>query len=265
NLTVTFLDVGQGDSAVIELSDKKVIVIDSGKDGFHTSNYLKYRGIKEISAFVISHPQKDHVGGFERMASDFKINEVWDNGLVEYLKDYGIKKVSLSRGDVFQGDDYKIFVFHPHDDFIPDKNAENNLSLVIKICGRANCFLFTGDIEIEAIEDINRLGSYLQSDVLKIPHHGSKTSGDAEFISLVSPRYAVISVGKDNKHGLPHAEVLTLLSDIKVFRTDVDGAIRFREDKTGGLEVLTYKDFTLKPKPDIHEEWLNIKRLFYRW
>lgn len=265
DMRVTFLDVGQGDSSVVEMPDRKVIVIDTGKDGFHVCQYLKYRGIKDISALVISHPQRDHVGGFERLKNDFNIEEIWDNGFVQYLQDSNIKKVSLIRGDVMYGADYKILVLHPHRDFNPNKNIENNLSLVIKICGRLNCFLFTGDIENEAIEDINHLGSYLSSTVLKIPHHGSKSSGDSNFINHVSPGYAVISLGAGNRHGLPHKEVLDLLNDIRVFTTDKDGAIRFSEDNSGRLNIMTYKDFTLKPQPDIKEELANLKRLFYKW
>ncbi|MCX8070147.1 MAG: DNA internalization-related competence protein ComEC/Rec2 [Thermodesulfovibrionales bacterium] len=266
-LMITFLDVGQGDSAVVELPDKKVIVIDTGKNSFNTSRYLRYRGIKEVDALVVSHPQRDHVGGIERLIKEFKIKEIWDNGFVSYSESLvsGIYHQRLQRGDKTEGIDYKILVIHPHSNFKPEKNVENNLSLVLKIETKNNSFLFTGDIELEAIDDMLHLGNTLNSTVIKIPHHGSRASISEDFIRVVSPKIAILSVGRKNFYNFPHKETLNLLQGISVFRTDEKGAIRIKESRTGTISVLTARDFKIKKVTSFFDEWLNIKRLFMVW
>lgn len=266
-LKITYLDVGQGDSAVVELPDHKVIVIDTGKNSFITSKFLRYRGIKVVDALVVSHPQSDHIGGIERLVKEFIIKEIWDNGYVSYNEKLisGMYHRRLQRGDKTGGIGYSILTIHPHSEFKPDKNVENNLSLVIKIETTKNSFLFTGDIELEAINDITQLKDRLKSTVIKIPHHGSRTSLSRGFLELVSPNIAIISVGRMNVYKFPHKEIFALLEGVKVYRTDEIGAIRIKESRGGSLSILTARDFKITRVDNIYDEWFNLKRLFMVW
>jgi competence protein ComEC len=268
-LHITYLDIGQGDSAVIELPDNKTIVIDTGRKGFQTAEFLKYRGVRVIDAIILSHGSSDHTGGVWHLMKNFKINEIWDNGMLVYPEELpeNTKQKILRRGDVIEGNGYKIFVLHPYDGFytMKSKGGENNDSLVIKIQGVNKSFLFTGDIEEEAQEDLSHLGDYLKSNVLKVPHHGSRTSHSETFLDVVSPDIAVISVGRKNIYGHPHVEVLDMLRNLKVFRTDRDGAVGIRELADGRIAVKTWNKFRLAEAANIGDEFLNFKKLFSVW
>jgi len=266
-LKVTFLDVGQGDSAVVELPDHKVVVIDTGKNGYALSRFLRYRGIREIDALVISHPQSDHAGGLFRILNEFRVTEVWDNGMVYYPPEIAskVRNRSLSRGDLITGKGYTIFILHPHSDFNPDKAIENNLSLVLKISGNRTSFLFTGDIEKEAITDLIHLGGYLKSSVLKFPHHGAISSLDEDLLRLVSPEVVVISVGRLNRYHFPSNRTLAALQGTQVLRTDLEGAIRFVEGRRGQLFKQTARGLIYKRAIEPTDEWWNLRLLFKTW
>ncbi len=273
-IKITYLDVGQGDSAVVELPDNKTIAIDTGRRGFQTAGFLRYKGIKTIDAVILSHGQSDHAGGMRYLLKNFKVHEIWDNGRLVYLEDFladmheNITHRKLQRGDIIEGKGYRITVLHPYDGFYTlysDDNDENNDSIVLKIQGRKNSFLFTGDIEEEAEDDIAHLKEHLKSSVLKIPHHGSKTSASQTFLSAVSPEVAVISVGRKNTYGHPHDETLDALDGVKIFRTDMDGAIGIRETDDGSLDVRTWREFQLSEAKNTKDELLNFKKLFLIW
>jgi competence protein ComEC len=272
DLSVTYLDVGQGDSAVIELPDQKTMVIDTGRSGRETASYLKYIGKETIDVLVLSHVHPDHTGGLNYLMKGFHIKEFWDNGrliLPETVMSYARDKHRIiQRGDTVEGKGYNIFVFHPYPEFYSMYGNEyveaNNDSLVIKIKGRERSFLFTGDVEEEAEEDISSLGELLKSDVIKTPHHGAKTSAFTPFFELVSPEVAVISSGRDNAFGHPHAEMLDALRETRILRTDTYGAVKIKES-TNGLEIKTTKDFQLERTMSLAVELRNIKRLFHTW
>ena len=271
-LTVTYIDVGQGDSSVIELPDGKTIVIDTGRTGKETTSFLKYKGKKEIDTLALSHIHPDHTGGLDYIIKRFKVKEIWDNGRIilpeDYLYQERIKHRALNRGDVIEGKQYSMYVFHPYPEFYTmygnDYVGANNDSLVIKIKGRNKSFIFPGDVEEEAEEDMISLGKWLKSDVIKVPHHGGKTSAYKPFLELVSPEVAVISSGRENSFGHPHKETLDALQGVSIFRTDTDGAIRIREsDKR--LEIRTYKDSQFVKTRSFQKEIENIKRVFMVW
>ncbi len=268
-LKITFLDVGQGDASVVELSDNRIIVIDTGKKGYQVGEYLRYKGIKNIDVLAISHLQTDHTGGIEYLLNNFKVTEIWISGFGELqaLPEEKHQYRKLVRGDVINGNGYKINVLHPYDEFYTSKSRgeENNYSLVLRIDGNKNRFLFTGDIEFEAQEDLSNLGLHLKSTVLKVPHHGSKSSGHETFYGLVSPKIAVISVGRKNPHGHPHEETLWMLKDSQVFRTDYDGAIGLQEMPDGSISIKTCREFKFRKTENIGDEIFNIKRLFTVW
>lgn len=269
-LCATFLDVGQGDAAVVELPDRNVVVVDTGGNGSAVSRYLRSRGITTIHALALSHGQSDHAGGLRTLIEEFDVKEVWDNGRLRYpegsLKEAAHRR--LERGEVLSGRGYAITVLHPYEGFVPSGSgyeAENNDSLVLKIQGGGVSFLFTGDLGKEGQESLLPLGGYLKSTVLKAPHHGSKSSGSAAFFGAVDPEVAVISVGRNNRYGHPHEEVLALLNGARVVRTDRDGAVGVCEADGGEPEVKRAADFVLREPSGVRDEVINFKKLFLLW
>ncbi|MDP2278351.1 MAG: MBL fold metallo-hydrolase, partial [Nitrospirota bacterium] len=267
---ITYLDVGQGDGAVIELPDKKVVVMDTGRSGREVSAFLKYLGMKSIDALVLSHADSDHAGGTNYLKARFKVKEMWDSGRIVYQEENstGIVRRILERGDVIEGKGYKIYVLHPYKEFYTmngdSDDGGNNSSLVLKIEGRKKTFLFTGDIEEEAEEDIIHLGKWLKSDVLKVPHHGGRASAYKPFYDAASPEIAVISAGRDSSFGHPHQETLDMLEGAKIYRTDMNGAVKITE-KDGRLEVKTYRGYRFSKTKNLAGEIKNIERLFRVW
>ena len=269
-LKITFLDVGQGDSSVIELPDGKTMVIDTGKTGRETASFLRYRGKEAVDTIVLSHVHTDHTGGLDYLIKRFKVKELWDNGRLIFPENFtaNIKHRTLNRDDVVEGKGYSIYVFHPYPEFYTMYGNENveadNDSLVLKIKGKNKSFLFTGDIEEEAEEDVLHIGKWLKSNVIKVPHHGSKTSAYKPFFEAVSPHVAIISAGRKNPFGHPHEETLYALNGIRIFRTDLDGAIKIEESEKG-LKIRTYKDFQFEKARSLTEETKNLKLLFEKW
>lgn len=268
-LSVTYLDVGQGDSSVIELPDGRTMLADTGITGREPASFLKYGGRQRIDILVVSHAHPDHTGGLEYLAERFDVQEIWDNGRLILPNGLShIRRRSLNRGDVIEGSGYGILALHPYPEFYTsggrEYNAANNDSLVFRIEGGGRSFLFTGDVEKEAEEDILHLGKWLKSDVLKAPHHGGKTSADEAFFRAVSPEAAVISVGRDNSFGHPHQETLDALEGAGIYRTDTDGAIKIKATENG-LEIKKYKDFTIERAVSFSDEIRNFRKLCETW
>ncbi len=268
-LSVTYLDVGQGDSSVIELPDGKILALDTGRSGRETASFLRFMGKSTVDALILSHAHPDHTGGFGYLIDGFDVRETWDNGRL-VLPDIGkpVRQRSLERGDLIEGRGYRIYVLHPYPEFYTANGNEfdidNNDSLVLKIEGSHASFLFTGDIQEEAEVDIMHIGRRMQSDVMKVPHHGGRTSAHETFFSIVSPAAAVISAGRDNAFNHPHPETLEALKGARILRTDRDGAIRIKESENG-IAIKTYNDFALREAGSWDDEVGNIRRLFERW
>jgi competence protein ComEC len=269
-LSVTFADVGQGDSAVIELPDKRTIVIDTGRTGKETAAFLSLLGKRDIDALVLTHSHPDHTGGLEYLLKKFRVKELWDNGRIVYPPELRINanRRTLGRGDIIEGPAYSLTVLHPYKEFYTmaedSYSDENSSSLALKLKGEKRSFLLAGDIEEEAEEDISHLNAWLASDVIKIPHHGSRTSASDAFLGEVSPSLAVISVGRDNSFGHPSREVLQKLEGKRVLRTDLDGAVKISE-KEGELLVKTCREFNFQQADNFASEKSNIMKLFAVW
>lgn len=264
NLKMTFLDVGQADSTVLE-TPSGVFLIDTGKTGWEITQFLRAKGINEINALIITHEQKDHAGGFERVIKNFKLNEIWDNGYIEYNKQILPDKIvirHLARGDILQIDNCSFTVLHPYSEFWTSSLSRdsNELSLIFKFkCFNKN-YLFTSDAGKQSIKTLPV--QYLKTDIVKIPHHGSKYSLLREFYDHAKPEFCIISTGKDNPYGHPHSVVITALEKhCNIFRTDNDGAIQIKEKKDGTLTIQTMKSLEFKP----YRDWENLKKLFILW
>ncbi len=265
---VTFLDVGQGDAAVIESKDT-TIVVDTGTGGKEVVNYLKARGRFRVDALIISHAHNDHAGGLWQLIELCDLKELWDNGLIIYNPELpdGLVHRRLKAGDFINFDGGSIEILHPHPGYSVGSGSEvNNLSLVFRYKAPGFTVLFTGDVEENAMDSLLTVGRYLRSDVFKVPHHGSYTSNSLSFLQAVNPVISVISLEKGNTYGYPHETTLNNLSFTRLYRTDRDGAIRVYS--TGErIVVRRYRDWLLKPLSgfETSEEIENIKRLFAVW
>jgi len=258
-LRVTFLDVGQGDAAWIEMPDGKTMLIDGGGTygsydlgRLAVAPYLWNTGHWRIDYLVASHPQLDHMGGLAYVIRKFQVGEVWTNGLEKDAVFYDrFRQVVLSRAiperqitgsglPLLQGP-VRIVPLHPK--IADPAGPDNDQSLVVRIQYGREVLLFTGDIEKGAERELLRWGNLLKTTVLKVPHHGSRTSIDTDFLAQVSPDVAVISVGKNNGYRHPSVETLFAYHVLKtqVYRTDRDGAVFFETD---GIRrtVKTYRD-----------------------
>lgn len=250
-LTVTFLDVGQGDASLIRFPGGRHMLIDGGPRGRHSdagawviAPYLKREGIREIDALVLSHSDADHLGGFPYLMRNFKVREVWDNG---HIKDTQLSREYLALIDSLRVrrrilragamvDSFapaKIFILHPTERFLKENPSKlNDASLSLKLSYGDVDFIFMGDVEEAGEQAIPRFGEWLRSEVLKVSHHGSRTSSSEQVLNYVRPQLAVISVGELNKFDHPHPEVLARLRNIKsqVVRTNRNAAIILKSD-----------------------------------
>ncbi|MDD2934909.1 MAG: ComEC/Rec2 family competence protein [Candidatus Pacebacteria bacterium] len=254
-LKVVFFDVGQGDAIFIESPNGKQVLIDGG------SNRAVMRNLGQVMPFydrsidlvVMTHPDTDHLGGLLPVLKDYNVDLVMEPGVetdseiyLEYkeqVKTKGIKSILARQGQVIDlGNGAYLSVLFPVGD--TSDFETNTASVILKLVYRENSFLFTGDSP-QVIEKylVGAFGNELDTDVLKLGHHGSKTSSSELFLGFVSPEYAIASVGKDNRYGHPHKEVLDLLDkmDINLFRTDESGMIVFESDGGTEYQVISSK------------------------
>ena len=233
-LTVYFLDVGQADAAVL-LCDGAVMMIDGGNsaDSDFIYAWLKQHDIDNIDTMVCTHAHEDHVGGLSGALNYASVDaayapvqeaqtRVFEN-FVYYLDQQEVSITVPEAGDTFDLGGAQVEILGPVEEY----SDTNDTSLVLRVTYGQTSFLFTGDMETTAEEDL--LDAYwdLSANVLKVAHHGSDTSSGMEFLQAVDPDYAVISVGADNDYGHPSPEVLERLESLglPVYRTDELGII----------------------------------------
>ncbi|MEO8539992.1 MAG: DNA internalization-related competence protein ComEC/Rec2, partial [bacterium] len=233
--SVRFFDVGQGDGALVTTPHGKQIVIDGGPSGLGIARNLSEAmppWDRSIDLLILSHPQEDHMAGLVEVAERYRIGSVVDNGNANTTATFGYfasvlpSRRVFSQGDSIMIDGVRLDVLWPPASYV---NAElNDTSLVIRVTYGQTSFLFTGDSEAPVHEALEA-STDLSATVLKVPHHGSKTTDPALFPS-VHPTLAVISVGTNNIFGHPHPDTLHALGAIPVFRTDERGTITVRSD-----------------------------------
>ena len=238
-LKVHFLDVGQGDSIFIELPTNETILIDASiKDASDKIiKYLKEENVSKIDYVFATHPHSDHIGGMSAVIKAFDIGQIYMPKAVTTTKTYenllltikykNLKiKTAKAGNTIIDTDDLKLVVLAPNQD---SYESLNNYSIVLKLTYKEKSFLFMGDAETLSEKEIT---GDVEADVLKVGHHGSRTSTSQAFLNKVNPSYAVISVGLNNDYKHPHQEVLDRLEkkNIKIYRTDQNGDIIFTTD-----------------------------------
>ena len=239
DLKVHFLDVGQGDSIFIELPTNETILIDASiKDASNKIiNYLREENVSKIDYVFATHPHSDHIGGMSAVIKAFDIGQIYMpkavtttktyENLLLTIKDKNLKiKAAKAGNTIIDTDDLKLVVLAPNQD---SYESLNNYSIVLKLTYKEKSFLFMGDAETLSDKEIT---GDIQADVLKVGHHGSRTSTSQAFLNKVNPSYAVISVGLNNDYKHPHQEVIDRLEkkNIKIYRTDQNGDIIFTTD-----------------------------------
>lgn len=246
--TVTMLDIGQGDAFIIELPYRKgVILIDAGSKVTNTNQqpsasvynqviqpYLFAKGIHKIDAIFLSHEDLDHIGSVDYILEDIEVNNIFISDFFdskEIVWNYS-EVVTVKRNDTIVVGNTLFKVLAPFED---RKSANDNSLVLFTNIGGMN-WLFTGDISKKEEKEIVKSYPNINVDVLKVAHHGSKTSTDKEVLTQLAPHYALISVGEDNSYGHPSDEVIRNLreSGAIVLRTDRDGAIQFKFIKDRG-------------------------------
>lgn len=235
NNEVSILDVGQGDSSLIRLKNRNILIDTGGNINYDISKnilipYFKSVGIKKIDYLVLTHGDYDHMGETINLVENFKVEKVifncgpyndLENELIEVLDKKKIKYYSCIK---------ELNIYNNKLHFLQTKeyDNENENSNVIYTELNGYKFVFMGDAGVEKEKDILEKYNVSKIDVLKIGHHGSKTSSDKNFIDEMNPKYSVISVGKNNRYGHPNKEVLNNLDNSKIYRTDQDGSIMFK-------------------------------------
>ena len=249
NMIVTYIDVRQGDSTLIQLPyNRGVILIDTGgvknyidntvneRVGENIVSYLNSLGINKIDYLILSHGDFDHIGNFYIIQNKINIkNVVFNCAEFNDLEKDIIKNIN-SYCSCIDGIKLNGYVFS----FLNTKkfNNENDNSSVIYFNYFNYKFLFMGDAGVEVEEELIEKYNLRNIDVLKVGHHGSKTSSSKEFVDNIVPKYSIISVGKNNRYGHPNKEVLNNLENSKIYRTDQDGSIMFKI-KNNKLQIKT--------------------------
>ena len=267
---ISFPDVGQGDSTLIEFPGGKTILIDGGgtrDNRFDIGRrvlapYLWNKGIHRLDLVVLSHPHPDHMNGLIAILKKFEVAAVWESGMDTDLPGHGefsramedkkihCRLVSADDPPVMLGE-AMVSVLHPRRGFdAHDRQAyaaENNRSLVLQVRSEGKDMLFTGDIGIEAEWDIIRTMPGMKADLIKIPHHGSKSSSSDAFVSQIRPDVAIVTAGRGNPYHHPSDEVLARYEKIgaRICRTDMDGAVTIGVN-TGKFALQRWNDLILR-------------------
>ena len=259
-LTVTAIDVHQGSATLVRFPGGKTLLLDGGGlpgDAFDVGRFvvapfLWHEGIRKIDIVVLSHPHADHLGGLPFILENFHVQEVWSNGeaadnemyrrFLEIIHRKGIRhRILKDQKTELSVEKVGIQVFHP---VTPDSTGRNfnEKSLVVRMTIGKISLMLPGDISEKEEKLLLKKGLELSSDVLFVPHHGSRMSSSMPFMEEVRPKMAIVSCGPDNSFGVPHREILERYKAIgaPIFRTDMNGAVTVHSDGQN-LRVKVFK------------------------
>lgn len=268
-LHVDFLDVGQGDAALLTFPNGETLLVDGGgRLNFNrisvqsryadepeifapdapdigemvVSNYLWARGYSQIDYILATHADADHIQGLTDVAGNFRVRAAIFGrtpsknaefaALYKILQQRGIESAVISRGDILTFGEVQIEVLNPEKDADGEAISDNNHSVVLRVGFGRRSFLLTGDIEKETEKNLLDAPEFLRTDVIKAPHHGSRTSSTAEFINASKAELVIVSVGRNSPFGHPHSEVIERWknSGAKVLTTGDNGTISVSTD-----------------------------------
>lgn len=265
----TFVNVDQGDGAVIRTPFRETVIIDGGGGVSNSTTYnsgssifvpyLQSQGINRIEVAVVTHYHHDHIDGVISAIEKIKTDIVFAPAPTKYYSDdmralmEKLKETAAAHGtrvyfvdedtEVTFRDGLSLRFYTPS--LYLGISSENNTSMAVKVCYGDFTALYTGDTETDLEHELLSRAD-INSDILKVGHHGSRNASSEEFIDAVSPTYSVISCGEGNLYGHPHAETLERLSDSRVLRTDTLGDIRFRVRKDGEVSVSSQNDKSIQ-------------------
>ncbi len=265
-LRVTFLDVGQGDCVVIQTPNDRTIIVDCGKQSLTYDSgertiapYLKRNDISRIDLLILTHYHLDHVGGAEYILKNFEVNKIIDNGqrnssdiskaIDSIIIAKKITRQKVKSGSFINGfEKLRLYFLYPgktenyQNNYYLEDNL-NNESIVCKLKYKDVDILFPGDIEDDVEESLRKkYSNFIESDILKVSHHGGSTSTTLPFLVKCKPKYSIISCGAYNKFNHPSVDILYRLENIgsEVFRTDMQGAVIIESDGFD-IEVLDWR------------------------
>ena len=263
-LTVTFLNVGQGDCVWLKTPDGQDIVIDGGVEsqGPIVLAYLQAQGVTDIETMLLTHPDGDHVGGLITLLQNLPVAQFVGNGqssdtgvyrrFANELQARGVPTRVVRAGESLTWGAVSATVLNPAD---PLASATNDNSVTLRLSYGSVDFLFPGDISSDIESDILARSGVVEAEVLKVAHHGSRYSSSTAFLSAVQPHVAVIEVGA-NSYGHPTAQTLSRLADAQatVYRTDRDGTITVTTNGTGWTVTTQVAALSWQPTGDVNAD-----------
>ena len=264
SLAVHYIDVGQGDSILLE-SKGSFVLIDAGETEYGpvVCEYLKAVGADALDYVIATHPHSDHIGGLADVINSYECEnfitketdsqtKTWMNVLTAVDKN-DVNYIDANVSDTYSFGEAQFEILGPISDNYEDYN---DYSVIVKATCGDTSFLFTGDAEKTSEKEMISSGADLSADVLKVGHHGSTTSSSKDFLDAVAPDYAVISCGKDNEYGHPHKETMQELSrrGITTYRTDELSSIIAYSDKENITFTYVNTDKTVTTETSYDEE-----------
>ena len=233
-LAVHFIDVGEGDSILLDIGDKEVL-IDGGGKSPGVVRYIDDYVDGRLEVMVATHPHADHIGGLISVLRAFEVDEIWLNGDTSTSQTYsqfmsavnseGAQVFTARRGDTIQAGNLTFNVLHPAN----LNGSTNDDSIVLSLSYGQIDFLFTGDVEQEAEASmlVQSVVPVPDVEVLKVGHHGSRTASSMQFLQVIKPECAIYMAGQDNSYGHPHEEAIANLCEVgaEIYGTDIHGTV----------------------------------------
>ena len=251
---MTFFDVGQGDSCLIQTPFGQDILIDGGPDKSVIQKLSKAMPFydRTIDMIIITHPHADHITGIIEVLQKYKVEKIYYSGvmypsdfyveLLQKIEEHNVPKIVINKNqEINLEQDLNLKFLFPNEDLRGKEVLNlNNTSLVVRMDYKKDSFLFMADAEQEVEQILLKESLDLKADILKVGHQGAADSSSQEFLKVVSPEIAIVSVGEDNKYGHPSRRVLKRLEKLnaEIFRTDHNGDIKIISSGDNDYKVI---------------------------